>query len=159
MNKRVLLGLGSLVLVVLIAGGSFFAGTVVGGNQARQSMFQGRFGGQAGQFQRTDRTPQPGQPGQPGNLQPGQPGGGRQGGGTMGTIKTVEGDTIVVTTQDGDVQVHATDTTLIEKYTAVGVADLKEGERVVVSGSQNDDGSITARSIQSLRNPQTPQSQ
>jgi hypothetical protein len=155
MNKQVLLGIGVLVLVVLVGGGSFFAGTVVGANQARQSMFQGRFGGQGGQFQRSDRTPQPGQPDNP---QPGQQGG-RQGGGTMGTIKTVEGDTIVVTTQAGDVQVHATDTTLIEKYTTVGVADLKEGERVVVSGSQNDDGSITARSIQSLRNPQAPQSQ
>jgi hypothetical protein len=55
--------------------------------------------------------------------------------------------------------VHATDTTLIEKYMTVGVADLQAGERVVVSGSQNDDGSVTARSIQSMRNFQAPQSQ
>jgi len=35
----------------------------------------------------------------------------------MGTIKSVEEDTLIVTTSDGDTQVHATDTTVIEKYT------------------------------------------
>jgi hypothetical protein len=54
--------------------------------------------------------------------------------------------------------VHATDTTLVEKYTAVGVGDLEVGERVIVSGSQNDDGSVTARSIQSMQGFQAPQS-
>lgn len=147
MSKRVLVGLGILVLVILVAGGSFFAGTAVGQSQARQSLFQGRFGGQGGQFQRPDRTPQPGGPA----------GGARLGGGMMGTIKSVEGDTLVVTTTEGDTQVHATDTTLIEKYTTVGVGDLEVGERVVVSGSQNDDGSVTARSIQSMRDFQAPE--
>jgi hypothetical protein len=47
--------------------------------------------------------------------------------------------------------VHTTDTTLIEKYMTVHVEDLRVGERVVVSGSKNDDGSYTARSIQSMR--------
>ena len=53
-----------------------------------------------------DRTPQPG-----------QQGGARPGGGVMGTIKSVEEDTLIVTTSDGDTQVHATDTAVIEKYT------------------------------------------
>jgi hypothetical protein len=150
MSKRVLVGLAILVLVIMAAGGGFFAGTAVGASRARQDLFQGRFGGQAGQgsqFQRPARTPQPG-----------QGGGARSGGGIMGTIKSVEGDTLIVTTSEGDTQVHATDTTFIEKYTAVGVEDLEVGERVVVSGSQNDDGSVTARSIQSLRGFQVPQS-
>jgi hypothetical protein len=148
MNKQVLIGLGILVLVILAAGGGFYAGTVTAQDRMRQGFSRGQFGDQSGQFQRPARTPQPGQAG---NTRPD--------GGTMGTIKTIEGDTIVVTTQDGDVQVHATDTTLIEKYMTVGVADLQAGERVVVSGSQNDDGSVTARSIQSMRNFQAPQSQ
>jgi hypothetical protein len=150
MSKRVLVGLGILVLVILVAGGGFFAGTAVGQSRARQNLFQGRFGGQAGQggqFQRPARTPQPG-----------QGGGARFGNGIMGTIKSVEGDTLVVSTAEGDTQVHATDTTLIEKYTAVGVEDLEIGERVIVSGSQNDDGSVTARSIQSMQGFQAPQS-
>lgn len=148
MNKRVLIGLGILLLVILAAGGGFFAGTAVAQSRARQGFFQRQFGGQGGQFQRPARTPQPG-----------QGGGARLGGGIVGTIKTVEGDTLVITTQEGETQVHATDTTLIEKYMTVAVGDLKVGERVVVSGSQNDDGSVTARTIQSLRNFQSPQSQ
>lgn len=148
MNKRVLIGLGILVLVILAAGGGFFAGTTIAQNRVRQSFFRGQFGGPEGQFQRPVRTPQPG-----------QEGGGRPGGGIMGTIKAVEGDTLVITTQEGETQVHATDTTLVEKYMTVEVADLEVGEQVVVSGSQNDDGSVTARSIQSLRNFRAPQSQ
>ena len=34
---------------------------------------------------------------------------------------------------------------------AATVADLEVGESVIVSGTENDDGSITARSIQSMR--------
>jgi hypothetical protein len=150
MNKRILIGLGILLLVVLAAGGGFYAGTV-SAQGARQGFNRGQFAaGQGGQFQRADRTPQPGQPD---NARMGP------GGGVMGTIKSAEGNTLVVTTSDGDTQVHVTDTTLIEKYTTVNVGDLSAGERVVVSGSQNDDGSITARSIQSMRNFQAPQSQ
>jgi hypothetical protein len=42
--------------------------------------------------------------------------------------------------------VQTADTTLVEKYTTASVGDLKVGEQVIVSGSQNDDGSVTARS-------------
>jgi hypothetical protein len=47
--------------------------------------------------------------------------------------------------------VQTTDTTLIEKNMSVGVGDLEVGEMVVVSGPQNEDGSITARSVMSIR--------
>jgi hypothetical protein len=68
----------------------------------------------------------------------------------VGTIKAVEGGALTITTQEGTVRVQTTDTTIIEKYTAVGVGDLGVGERVVISGSRNEDGSVTARSIQVL---------
>ncbi len=142
MNKQVLIGLGIGILVVLVVGGSFFAGTLVGESRARQGFFQGRLGGQGGQFQRQ-----------------GQPPGGRPGGGIMGTIKSAQGDALIITTSQGDTQVQTTDTTVVEKYTTASVGDLKVGERVVVSGTPNDDGSITAQSIQSMRDFQTPQSQ
>lgn len=79
-----------------------------------------------------------------------------QGGGLMGTIKQVDGNTLVITTDSGDVRVQATDTTLIEKTMPVNVGDLKVDERVIVSGTKNDDGSYTARSIQSVRGMQAP---
>jgi hypothetical protein len=46
----------------------------------------------------------------------------------------------------GATQVQTADTTLVEKYTTASVGDLKVGEGTMVSASQNDDGSVTARS-------------
>jgi hypothetical protein len=45
-------------------------------------------------------------------------------------------------------QVRVTDTTLIEKNASIVLADLKQGETVIVSGTADSDGSITARSVQ-----------
>ena len=69
----------------------------------------------------------------------------------MGTIEEIQGNTLVLSTQDGTVRVQTSDTTLIEKFTSVGLLELKVGEQVMASGTKNDDGSYTARSIQSLR--------
>jgi len=77
----------------------------------------------------------------------------------MGTIEAVEGDTLIVTTQEGEISVQTTDTTMIEKYTTVAISDLEVGEGVVVSGTRQDDGSYTARSIRVLQLPPAPQSQ
>lgn len=74
-----------------------------------------------------------------------------QGGGLAGTIESVTGTTVVIKTNEGSVTVQTTDSTLIEKNVSVTVAELVVGENVMVSGSKNDDGSYTARSIQSLR--------
>jgi len=73
------------------------------------------------------------------------------GGGTMGTIEGIEGDGLVISTEEGTIRVQTTETTLIEKSMTVKVGDLEVGESVVVSGSRNDDGSLTARSIRSMQ--------
>jgi len=73
------------------------------------------------------------------------------GGGIRGTIQAIEGDTLVVNTDDGVIKVKTTDTTMTEKNMPVRVGDLGVGEMVIVSGPRNDDGSITARSIMSVR--------
>jgi hypothetical protein len=70
--------------------------------------------------------------------------------GTMGTIEGVEGETLIINSNEGLIRVKTTDTTLIQKNMPVGVGDLEIGEAVVVSGPQNDDGSITARSVMSV---------
>ena len=139
MRKQALIGLGILVLVALAASGGFFYGTSVGearASQARRQLFQQRFMGQGDQFSGTHA---------------GQEGSAQMGGGILGAIEAVEGDTLVVSTQEGTIRVRTTDTTLIEKYSSVDVEELEIGERVMISGSRNDDGSVTARSIQSLR--------
>ena len=145
MGKRVLIGLGVLVLVILAGGGGYLLGVPAGearANQARQQFGRGRFG----QTGIPDQTPQAG-----------QQGGARAGGGIRGAVEAIEGDTLVVNTQDGSIRVKTTETTLIEKLTSVGLTDLGTGEQVMVMGARNADGSFTARSIQSLRTGQGAQ--
>ena len=140
MGKRVLIGLGVLALVILAFVGGSYYGTSVGearADQAGQQLFQQRMRVRGGQFPVRAS-------------QPGQEGGARMGGGILGTIEAVEGDTLVVGTQERTLRVHTTETTLIEKYSSAGVEELETGEQVMVSGSRNDDGSVTARSIRAL---------
>jgi len=141
--KKVAIGLILVVVLAAVGGGAFYAGTKVGENRVLQNpaqFFQQRLGGQGitvrGQFG-AGPTPQPGQTGAQGGI--------------TGTIEGVEGTTVIINTGQETIRVHTTDTTLIQKYMSAQVGDLKVGERVVVSGSKNDDGSYTARSIESLR--------
>ena len=136
MNKAVVV-IGVILVIVAVGGGSFWAGMRVGENRVIQDparFFQG-IRGQRGQFPGMVGTPQAGEEAR------------RLGGGIRGTIEAVEGDTLLVSTEEGEIRVQTTDTTLIEKSMAMGVEDLEVGEQVVVAGSQNDDGSVTARSI------------
>jgi hypothetical protein len=144
--KRVMLVLIAVLVLAGVGGGAFWAGTKVGENRAVQNparFFQQRAGGQGGQFPGLLQTPQPGQRGAQ-----------VVGGDIMGTIDGVEGNTLIVSTQEGTIRVQTTDTTLIQKYMPASVGDLKVGEQVVVSGSRNDDGSYTARSIRSMQGMQ-----
>ncbi|MDH7487706.1 MAG: DUF5666 domain-containing protein [Anaerolineae bacterium] len=141
---RVVLG---VIVVLILVGGSFYGGTLYGKQQAlaqlpeafRQRLAQ--FGQQRAQA--GTGTPQ---------AQPGQGGFARfggQGGGLIGQIEEINGDTLIITNFEGQqTRVQVTETTLIEKYASVTVAELEPGEQVIVSGSENEDGSITARSVQ-----------
>jgi hypothetical protein len=146
--NRVAMGLIGVVILVVVAGGAFYGGMKVGQNQVIQNPMQylqqvrvegGQFPGLGGDFPRFRGTPEPGQQGV-----------GRLGGGSFDTVQSVEGNVVTVSREDGIVRVITTDTTLIQKYTSVGVDELEAGEQVIVSGSENEDGSITARSIRSL---------
>ena len=145
MKKTVIIIVALLVVVAVVAG-SFWAGMSFG--QARANQGRERFRGPGGQA-----------PGLFGTPQPGQRGAERLAGGIMGTIEAVEGDTLIVTTQEGTIRVQTTDTTMIEKYTTVTIGDLEAGEGVMVSGTRHDDGSYTARSIRVLQVPLAPQPQ
>ena len=156
--KRGMVALVAVLVLAAVGGGAYYYGTKVGENRVLQNpqlVFQQMGAGQGGgrfqgQFQGVvpSGTPQVSGRGMLG-----------QGGGLMGTIKQIDGNTLVITTDDGDVRVQTSDTTLIEKTMSVNVEDLKVDERVIVSGTKNDDGSYTARSIQSVRGMQSDQSQ
>ncbi len=68
---------------------------------------------------------------------------------TFGEIQSIDGNTLLIVDANGaEKRVQVTDTTLIEKNASVEITDLATGETVIVSGSDNDDGSVTARSVQ-----------
>ncbi len=155
--KKAWIGVAVAVLLVAVGGGAFWAGMTYGKSQAEQDvmgLFQERMGGRGGQF------PEGGQPPGMGQYRQGEGGDAPQSGsgmmgamggmGTMGTIESVEGETLVINSNEGIIRVQTTDTTLIQKNMPVEVGDLEIGEAVVVSGPQNDDGSITARSVMSV---------
>ncbi len=135
MNRIVQIVLG-LVILIIVAGGSFYGGMLYGQSQGQTSRTSGaRFANGQG-----------GYPGQ-GNGQ-GQRGFG-QGGGVFGQISEIGTGYMVVTDNNGkQTKVQVTDTTLIEKNASVKLTDLAQGETVMVSGSQASDGTVTARSVQ-----------
>jgi len=156
MNKAITI-LIAVVVLAAVGVGAFYAGTKVGEQRAQQnlvSQFQTRVRGQGGQFPgQGDQFPSP-----VGTPQAGRGGAQVFAGGTMGTIEKIEGNVVTISNDEGTIRVQTTDTTLIEKNMSVQVGDLKLGEQVVVSGSSNDDGSLTARSIRSVQGMQFPQS-
>jgi hypothetical protein len=154
MNKTLKIIL-AVVVVVLIAGASFYGGLVFGKNQASASAATVPMNFPEG-FQPPGGAAAPGDGARPfgGRGQGGAAGDGAAAGNvpdgmTFGQIESIDGSTLTLLTQTGGaVTVQVTDTTLIEKNTSVDVTDLATGDAVIVSGSDNDDGSITARSVQ-----------
>lgn len=138
MNRTVKIVLG-VVLVLAVAGGSFVGGMAVGKSQARASLpsFDAA-GGPPGMVVQGSGRPA------------GQSGAGSTRGGMLaGEIVSIDAGVLTLKDQSGEqVQVHVTDTTLIQKQADVTIDDLEAGETVFVSGTRGDDGSYTARSVQ-----------
>jgi hypothetical protein len=135
-----------VVAVLVLLAGSFYGGMLYGKQQA-QASFPQALGERFAQFGQGGE--ELGDPQQMQFMQGGAGQLGMQGGGLFGQIEEIDGDTLVVASFDGQqTRVQVTETTLVEKYASVTVENLEPGEQVVVSGSENEDGSITARSIQ-----------
>ena len=75
---------------------------------------------------------------------------------TSGTVKSVDGNTIVVTTRNnGDVKVQVADNAIISKMETGTIKDIQPGLRIIVVGERGASGVITAQSVQLLPN-ETP---
>ncbi len=120
------------LLLVIIGGGSFFAGTKYQQSQTAKAFGQ-RLGGQGG------------------GRQPGQFAGGARGGlrPVNGEIISQDDKSITVKLTDGSSKiVLLSDKTTINKAAEAKKEDLKTGEKVAVFGQENADGSVTAQSVQ-----------
>jgi len=70
------------------------------------------------------------------------------GGGSFGTIKSIDGNTITLTTaQNTEVKITLSDTTRIEKTTSGATSDLTTGLEVSVNGQRDSNGNITATQV------------
>ena len=141
MNRISMIVIG-VIIVIVVAGGSFYGGMVYGQSQGQAAGLPngaGLAGGPPGGYS-------PGQGG-PGAM-PGQGQQGR-GNGLVGEISEIGSGYIVVTDTNGtQTKVQVSDTTLIEKNASVKLADLAKGDTVMISGTQGSDGTLTARSVQ-----------
>lgn len=73
---------------------------------------------------------------------------GQRGGGTIGTVESVNGDTVTVKDQQGVTKTITLDAnTTISKSTTGSVADITTGETIIVRGTANSDGSTTAQNV------------
>lgn len=70
-----------------------------------------------------------------------------QGRGVFGDLASINGDTLVVTTPQGQTTVNIGSSTVIEKTVAGSVSDLKDGDAVTVIGTADANGNITASSV------------
>lgn len=71
----------------------------------------------------------------------------RQGQGANGTVSKISGNSLTLTTTEGQVSVNIGSDTIIQKTMAGTVSDLIEGRFLSVQGSKDADGAITATSI------------
>ena len=131
-----------VVVVAAVAGvGGFFAGNSFGPNAQAQNVQREFFAARSGQ----NGTGGAGQFGQ----------GGQSGQGTQqgrrpvafGTVKSVQGNTIQVTAQDGTITTVTTDSkTVIQKTGTCAVTDVQPGQRITVMGTQSG-SDVTATDI------------
>ncbi len=128
--------IAGLVVLAIVAGvGGFVLGTGVGSRRAadvRRQFLAERTGGN-GFGQWMGASPNGGQG-------PGGPA-------VTGTVKSVNGDTVTVSTRNGDVQVKVASDTAVRKMADGTIADIQPGQRITVVGDSAN-GMVTARSVQ-----------
>lgn len=140
MNKGLWIG-GSIVIALILMGASFYGGTLYEKNaqasaQARffasRGISNGGFGGNFNGQETINGTPR---------ARTGF------GGGTQGQVKSIDGNTITLSTAQNVTTVTLSGTTTIMKSDPGTLADLKVGDRVLVTGQRDSSGNITASEV------------
>ena len=150
MRKAIMI-IGAVILAVAIAAGSFYGGIAYQRSQAsaiRNNFLSGRGLDANGAF--------PGGPGGGSDTAAGLPNGPAGGfGGPTGQIKSIDGNTIVLSMGQGKVKVTLSDTTTIKKTGAGASSDLQPGQQVMVTGQRDANGNLSATQVLILGEAQT----
>ena len=142
--KRVLIITGLIALIAVVAAGSFWGGMTYQTNKANQARLNFEAArGQAGGVQ----VPGDGTGFAGGSMPNGQAPASGFGGGTVGQVKTIEGNVMTVSTAQDVTTVNLTATTQIKKTVAGTTDDLQPGTRVMIAGQKDSNGTITANQI------------
>jgi hypothetical protein len=131
MNKRMGWIIGLIVFIVGVGGGAFYGGTVYAATQtsnARTQFLNSRGGGAGGGA--------------------GGGGAGGPGGGVQGTVKSINGNTLQISTAQNVTTVTLSASTTIRKTLTGTTADLQPGVQVTIRGQADSSGAVTANSIQ-----------
>ena len=132
-----------IVIAVIVAGGTFF-----GGMKYAESKNAGKFLSRAGAQNFANMTPEERQQrmGQAGGR---MTNGGQLGGMITGEILSKDEQSLTVKLRDGGSKIiFFSDSAEISKFEKGSAEDLQTGKTVVINGKANDDGSVTAQTIQ-----------
>jgi len=143
--KKGLIITGIILLIAVVAAGSFWGGMTYQTNRANQARlnFENARGQANGGQALGDGAGFPG-----GGMLGGQaPGGGFGGSGTVGQVKTMEGDMMTVSTAQDVTTVNLSSATQIEKTVAGTTDDLQPGTQVMIIGQKDTNGNIAATQI------------
>jgi hypothetical protein len=149
MRSRSAMILGGIVLGVVVAGGSFFGGMAFQRtmqSSARDQFFALRRG--PGGFE----IPRAASPlGGMGVRPQGGPGG--QVPSVFGTVKSVQGNTVLISTPQDVTTVELTDATSVRQLIEVDLEILQPGQWVMVVGEMDNEGIVTAVTIDIANEP------
>jgi hypothetical protein len=151
MKKNSLIIIGVVALVILVGAGGFWGGMTYQSykdGQAQARFFEQR-GGQIteGQMPGNQQFPEgmPFQGGGPGSSELAQ--GDFRSNGTMGQVKSFDGDLLIISTAQDVTTVNLSSDTTIVKSVEGTMDDLQPGVRIMVVGEQDEDGKFNASQI------------
>ena len=137
--RKILLSV--IVTAVIVGGGAFFGGMQYAKSQTLD------MGDLASRFGNFDPSQRSGISGGPGGFTRSQAGGGF----VSGEILSMDAESMTIKLPDGGSKlVFFSEVSKINKMTEGSSADLTTGTTITVTGTSNDDGSVTASTIQIL---------